>query len=135
MSSKALSTGLILALVLLFSGLNIQLLAYNQPSYYNQYNFRYGSYNSYYNYNPAYATYPQFSYVTRHWGPQLMPSRTCNALLGCRTTYNSYIYVHDALDYTYYTQPGLLAPRYMNNHERYVWRGLSQAFYYPTVMY
>ncbi len=123
MKSKAIN-GLVLSAIFLFGGLLLGALSqntaynYNQP-YYSQYNYRYNQPYAYYNYYRPYSR-----------GPQLMPSAECNALYGCRTNYNSYIYIHNALDYTYYTNPQLLEPRYMNNHMRYV-KGLwSGSFWY-----
>jgi len=62
--------------------------------------------------------------------PFSISSTTCNTLLGCRQNYNSYIYIGNALDYTYYMHPELLAPRYMDNHQRQVTNLWPQAFTY-----
>lgn len=76
--------------------------------------------------------YNNYGYNYRHYspGPYPMPSTSCNPFYGCRTSYNSYIYVDNVLDYTYYKNPWLLDPRYMDNHVWYA-RGLwPQGFYY-----
>ncbi|KYK24600.1 hypothetical protein AYK26_03425 [Euryarchaeota archaeon SM23-78] len=87
-------------------GFGTLLYSYSRPSYYGQYNYRYN-----YAYNP-YVPY----YAYRGAGPYPMPS-TCSTWNGCGNTYNSYIYVHNKLDYTYYTNPWLLEPRRMSNHQ------------------
>jgi hypothetical protein len=130
MNNKNLVATLSTGIILLFGGLLLnQLLSYNQPSYYSQYNqyeYRYNyAYNSYSNYGYGYNAYNY-----RPYGPYQMPSQSCSLLLGCRTNYNSYMYINNALDYTYYQNPGLLEPRYMSNHQWYA-RGLwPQQFYY-----
>ena len=100
-----------LALPIVFLGLltagkyfSEQYLAYghNQPSYYGKYG--YGSTRG----GPYYFG-----------GPYPMPSTSCNSIYGCKTSYDSQIYVRSALDYTYYKNPWLLEPRYMSNNQRY----------------
>lgn len=133
MSNKKIVTQvIILTALFMFPGLlyslkflatQHSLTAYNQPSYYSQYNYRYNY--AYSNYGYGYGTYNY-----RPYGPYLMPSTTCNSLLGCRTNYDSHIYIDNALDYTYYKNPWLLEPRYMDNHQWYA-RGLwPQRFSY-----
>lgn len=127
MISNKLSQSLILPIV--FLGLftagkyfTEQYLTYahSQPSYYGQYG---------YGYNSAYSQYPFYSYSTYgsmsggpnyRGGPYPLLSTSCNSVYGCRTSYTSQMYVRNALDYTYYTHPWLLEPRYMSNNQRYV---------------
>jgi len=133
MNNKAKSC-ILLLLGALFLGLFTQLAsAYNQPYYSPYYN---NQYYYRYNYQYNYESYPGFNqqFFSGHYGYGIkyaaMPSYQCNSIYGCRTTYNSYIHLGDALDYTYYTHPELLAPRYMENHMRYV-KGLwPQKFWY-----
>jgi len=117
--------------IFMFPGLlySLKFFASQYPlDNYNQYNYRYNY--AYSNYGYAYGAYNY-----RPYGPYLMPSTNCNAIYGCTSSYNSQIYIRNALDYTYYTRPELLAPRYMNNHMRYV-RGVGlQNYYYPTYSY
>jgi hypothetical protein len=121
-ATLTLFQGLILTII--FLGFFSFLYAYNKPAYYGQYNYRYNyGYNNY-----AYNNYG-YNYRPYSQGPYPMPS-TCSSYYGCGNNYNSYIYVHNALDYMYYSQPWLLEPRYSNNNMRYA-RGLwPQMFYY-----
>ncbi|HJX05379.1 MAG TPA: hypothetical protein VJ461_01590, partial [Candidatus Nanoarchaeia archaeon] len=98
------------------------LNAYNRPAYYGQYNYRY-------NYNYAYDPNYGYNSYGHNYGPYPMPS-TCSSYYGCSNNYNSYIYVHNALDYTYYSQPWLLEPRYSNNNRWYARGSWPQMFYY-----
>ena len=121
MNNKILIQGIILTLLLVFAGFAYQPYAYNSPSYYGQYNYRYNYAYEYWPYIPYYAY--------RSAGPYPMPS-TCSSWYGYGNNYNSYIYVHNKLDYTYYMNPWLLEPRRMQNHQWYA-RGLwPQRFYY-----
>ena len=102
---------------------NYQIFSYNKPAYYGQNNYRYSQYQNYqynnYNYAQTYhANTPIYSQI--HRNPALMPNINCNPIIGCKTNYNSHITIRNALDYTYYKNPGLLEPRYMNNHHRYM---------------
>jgi hypothetical protein len=130
MSNKKIIQGITLTFLFAFLGLftTLKFLAnqqsvysYSSPSYYSQYDYRY---------NSVYNIYNNYAYNYRPHGPYLMPSTSYNPLYGYRQNYDSYIYVDNALDYTYYTNPQLLEPRYMNNHQWYA-RGLwPQRFYY-----
>jgi hypothetical protein len=96
------------------------LLTGSQSPYYTQYgntyNYAYGNYFSANNYRP--------------YGPYLMPSTSYNSYYGYRTNYDSHMYIDNVLDYTYYTNPQLLEPRYIDNHQWYA-RGLwPQHFLY-----
>jgi len=113
---------------------NVQAYAYNKPSYYGQYNYRY---NNAYNQNNGFVQYPYTpmnnyrgsgaanyvgGYGQHGWSPFLMPSTTYNPYQGYQTNYNSHINVRNKLDYVYYTNPDLLQPRRMNsNNLRYTW--------------
>ncbi|MBN2052215.1 hypothetical protein JW756_01810 [Candidatus Woesearchaeota archaeon] len=128
MNPKA-KTFVLLLSAILFLGLFTQFASafsnYNYP-YYPRYNYAYNTHNNYYNHYTHYSNY-NYPYG---WALAPMPSYNCNAIYGCRTTYNSYIHLGNALDYTYYTHPELLAPRYMSNHMRYA-RGLwPERFWY-----
>jgi len=130
MSQKKISSGIILTFLLVFTGLYLTqsfLYNYNQPTYYSQYNLRpnYGYY-----YNSLHQ--PYYGYNNRLYpsGPYPVLSTSCNSIYGCKTSYSSYMHVDSALDYAYYTNPWLLEPRYMDNHQRYA-RGLwPQGLYY-----
>jgi hypothetical protein len=136
MSNKKIIQGITLTFLFAFLGLFTTLkffasqdsiYSYGRPSYYGQYGYGYNSGSSIYR---AYNTYDNYAYNYRPYGPYLMPSVSYNPLYGYRQNYDSYIYVDNALDYTYYTNPQLLEPRYMNNHQWYA-RGLwPQGFYY-----
>jgi hypothetical protein len=104
--------------------------AHTQPSYYGQYSYGYNSAYSQYLYHSD-STYGSMRGGPYYQGgPYPMLSTSCNSAYGCRTSYDSQIYVRSALDYTYYKNPWLLEPRYMDNHQRYA-RGLwPQSFYY-----
>lgn len=133
--NKLLVKGIILTLLIVFLGLNVQLFAYNKPSSYGQYNYRYNSGYMPMNMNTnAYRISGAANYVAGYgnygWNPFLMPSKSYNPLFGWRTNYDSHIYIDNKLDYVYYKNPGLLEPRRMNNHQRYV-KGLwPQNFWY-----
>jgi hypothetical protein len=111
-----------------------QVYSAARPSYYGQYNYK----NSfaylganYYSAN-AFGRGGQPFYYTPYRGsrPYIMSSTSCNVLAGCRSVANSYMYIDSALDYAYYSDPSLLAPRGMDNHQRWV-RGLyPDRFYY-----
>jgi hypothetical protein len=122
----------IAASMLLGIVLSIAIQSYgNQPSYYSQYSYK----NSFaYSRNYAVAQPHEdssfYKYPYQGNGPYLMAGSSCNNLYGCRQTANSHMYVDNALDYTYYTHPELLEPRYMDNHQR-LYKGLwPQAFSY-----
>ena len=119
MSNKKIIQGITLTFLFAFLGLftTLKFFASQDSIYsYNSYRSPYYSYGRPYNYRP--------------YGPYLMPSTSYNSLYGYRQNYDSYIYVDNALDYTYYTNPQLLEPRYMNNHQWYA-RGLwPQGLYY-----
>lgn len=106
---------------------------------YNYNNYNYG-YNNQYNY-ASYTTRPAYlsgagNYVAGYgngnygYSPYLMTSTSCNTLYGCKQNYVSHIYVRNALDYTYYTHPELLATRYMDNRQRYYHGAAPQWFSY-----
>ena len=136
MSNKKIIQGITLTFLFTFIGLFSTLkffanqypsYSYSRPSYYNQYGYGYNSGSSI---RSAYSAYNNYAYNHRPYGPYLMPSTSYNSLYGYRQNTDSYIYVDNALDYTYYTNPQLLEPRYMNNHQWYA-RGLwPQGFYY-----
>lgn len=144
MKNQLLTQGIILTLLMLFIGALTTLkffanaypaYAYNQPSYYGQYNYRYNyAYNSW-PYIPvnAFRGSGAANYVGGYgnhgWSPFLMPS-TCNSWSGCGNNYNSHIYVEDPLTYTYYKNPWLLEPRRMDNHQWMVRGVWPQKFYY-----
>ncbi|GEM_PF-1682208 len=141
MNNQRLSQNLVLTILLVFIGtfmalkllagsysypMNTQASSYNRPSYATQYNYRYN-----YGYGPL--SYSQNNplrmsgaanyvggYGSVGWNPFLMPSSPDTQ---GRTTYNSHMYIRNKLDYVYYTNPQLLQPRRMDNHQRYV-RGL-----------
>lgn len=115
-----------------------QLNTYNRNSYYQQ-NYGYNSLSAT-QYTPSYANWNAIrmsgsanyvgGYGQHGISPFSISSTTCNTFLGCRQNYNSHIYIGNALDYTYYTHPELLAPRYMDNHQRQVKNLWPQAFTY-----
>jgi hypothetical protein len=133
MSNKKIIQGITLTFLFAFIGLftalkffasNDPVYSYGRPSYYGQYDYGRNSAYSVYN------SYNNYAYNYRSYGPYLMPSTSYNPLYGYRQNYDSYIYVDNALDYTYYTNPQLLEPRYMNNHQWHA-RGLwPQRFSY-----
>jgi hypothetical protein len=142
MNKNALITA-VLGLILLFPG-SFTAFRYLATDYSNSQARGYGyGYNYNYGYNNygGYSTHPAYlsgagnyvaGYGNGNYGlsPHLMASTSCNSLYGCRQNYVSHIYVRNALDYTYYTHPELLATRYMDNHQRY-YKGLwPQTFSY-----
>jgi hypothetical protein len=119
---------LIIAITLILSSIaiaypyqhsNIRGYGYNQGGGYYSSGIHSYSYN-YYNHgsNYGYGGYAPVYYGAR---PALMPSRTCN-IIGCSTNYVSHMNIRNALDYTYYTNPRLFEPRYMDNQQR-IYRG------------
>ena len=108
-----------------------QAYSASRPSYYGQYN-----YNANYNYHfPGYmpAYYGGRAGSPFHYGtgnPLAYHSSDCSVLLGCRQVQTSHIYVHNALDSAYYSNPGLLSVRHMDNQYRYHGGFWPQAFNY-----
>ena len=126
--SKTTTQGIILSLLILISGLGFFLYSNSHPSYYGQYNYRHDYAYGYGDYVYGYGdSLPFFSFSWRRKGPEFMLGTPDNwRKAGC----NSYIYVNNALDYAYYTNPWLLEPRRMNNRQ-WMYRGLwPQQFYY-----
>jgi hypothetical protein len=109
-----------------------------QPQYQPSYNYRYNSgYGGYaYGYAPGsyYGGSAAGNYVAgygqRGWSPYLMPSTSCNSLLGCQQNYVSHMYIGNALDAAYYNNPSLFAPRYMDNHQLFTRSLWPQRFSY-----
>ncbi|MBU1199024.1 MAG: hypothetical protein KKF46_04260 [Nanoarchaeota archaeon] len=100
----------------------VQTYSYNRPSYYAQYNYGYNSGNMNSIYSSQYSGIPHYAYTgsgalnyvrsngrynTIGWGPFVMD-------------HNNHMYVNNALDEAYFRNPGLLEPRRMNNHQRFV---------------
>ncbi|MFH0870639.1 MAG: hypothetical protein V1866_06315 [archaeon] len=116
-----------------------QLNTYNRNSYYQQ-DYRYNSLFATQSYTPSYANLNAIrmsgsgnyvgGYGQHGISPFSISSTTCNTFLGCKQNYNSHMYIGNALDYTYYMHPELLAPRYMDNHQRQVKNLKPQAFGY-----
>ncbi|MBN2141902.1 hypothetical protein JW711_01100 [Candidatus Woesearchaeota archaeon] len=113
-----------------------QVYSTNKASYYSQYNYNYNSVlgSQYYAVNSwgkASQPWTLASFPYRGSGPYLYSgSPSYNPLFGYSYTYNSHMFIDNALDYQYYTHPELLAPRRMQNNQRY-YRGLfPQAFLY-----
>jgi hypothetical protein len=132
MEKKILFTTLFMILALSTIASSIpysqQTYSQNKPSYYAQYDYRVNNY--YYN-RPINLREGYSDNQARRWNaPYLVYSNSCNTLYGCRQVATSHMYVDNALDYAYYKNPELLAPRYMDNHQRYV-RGIwPQKFLY-----
>jgi hypothetical protein len=146
-NSHIIIQGIILSLFILYIGTfsvikffgSSPIYSHSQPSYYSQYNYRYNSgYISAYNYWPyapinanvlrsSGASNYVAGYGQTGWSPYLMPGNPDNH---GNINYNSHIYVEDPLSYAYYTNPWLLEPRRMNNHQR-MYPGLgAQGFWY-----
>ena len=89
----------------------------------------------YSNYRPAYIS-GAGNYVAGYgngnygYSPYLMTSMSYSTFYGYKQNYVSHIYVRNALDYTYYTHPELLATRYMDNRQRYYHGAAPQWFSY-----
>ena len=137
------TTALALSLFVVFIGLFTIFKFFGQhlDDYQYQYNYNNAYYQNYqagYN-NNVYHLSGAANYVGGYgqqgWSPYLMPSQTYNPLLGYKTTYDSHIYVNNALDYAYYQNPSLLATRYMDNHQPYA-RNLigTQSFNYNNLI-
>ena len=128
MKNKLLIQGIILTFLMVFSGFAYQAYAYNKPSYYGQYNYRYNQ--GYIPFNTirglGAANYVA-GYGNNGWSPFLMPGTPDR---WGRVTYNSHIYIDNPLDYTYFKNPWLLEPRRMNNHQWMVRGVWPQKFYY-----
>ncbi|MBN1793118.1 hypothetical protein JW826_05535 [Candidatus Woesearchaeota archaeon] len=147
-AKTTLLTATILVLVLLAFPINAynghgsyagQTYAYNNPSSHGQYDYRYNSIYTGKDYIPVAASgrigqpfYLNTQIRNSRYANNIryIPSYSCNALLGCKTTYNSHIYLDNAQDHAYYTNPSMLVPRYMNNHQRYIPNIRPQGFTY-----
>ncbi len=128
MNNKVLIQGIILTILLVFAGFAYQPYAYNKPSYYGQYNYRYNlGYIPFNAYRGSGAANYVGGYGPHGWSPFLMPGTPDR--FG-RVTYNSYIYIDNKEMYQYYMNPWLLEPRRMWNHQWYVRDLWPERFYY-----